>query len=186
MVQLARTPSKELLDLGAHQTRAFLAYDCSMPPRAMSAWTGVYPSMKTGFWILAFAAVAALLAGIVYCWSNRSGHSGFDPMVGLWPFGAVFLIGLMGRMITRGRWLSARFAEVTGFVGMAFVPFVMELGILNQYEAWIAAGMPERNPQADWLLAGFLVGGLGGALVVACLVTPRAEARGNVITSFDD
>jgi hypothetical protein len=131
--------------------------------------------MRICFWILAIAAAGVLLAGVVYCWSNRSGHSGFDPIAGLWPFGVVFFIGLVGRMITRGRWLSARLAEVVGFVGLAFVPFVMELGILNHYEAWIAAGMPDRNPHADWLLAGFVVGGLGGAVAVACLVTPRAD-----------
>jgi len=131
--------------------------------------------MKIALWLISFIALIVLLAAIGYCWTNRSGHTAEDPYLGFAFFGPVFVIGLASRMITRGSWLSARVTEVTGFIGMAFILFVTRLGILNQYEAWIDAGMPNRPPQADLLLAGFLLGGLGGALVVAYLVTPKAQ-----------
>jgi|TARA_B110000914_G_scaffold18248_1_gene13958 NAD/NADP transhydrogenase beta subunit len=135
----------------------------------------LWQKMKIAFWLLSLAAMVILLACIVYCWTNRSGHTAINPLLALAFFGPVFVIGIVGRMITRGQWLSARCAEVIGFVGMAFIPFVIKFGILNQYETWIAAGMPSRNPQADFLLAGFLVGGLGGVLVIAYLITPKAQ-----------
>lgn len=131
--------------------------------------------MKIVLWLISYIALIVLLAGIGYCWSNRSGHTAEDPYLGFGFFWPVFAIGLASRLISRGRWLSARVTEVIGFVGMAFILFVTKLGILNQYETWIAAGMPNRHPQGDSLLAGFLVGGLGGSLMVAYLVTPKAQ-----------
>ena len=134
--------------------------------------------MKTALWLLSFIAVVVLLAGMGYCWSNRSGHTAVEPYLGFGFFGPVFAIGLTARLITRGRWLSARVTEVIGFIGLVFILFVTKLGILNQYETWIAEGMPNRHPYADLLLAGFLIGGLGGSLVVAYLATPKAQQVG--------
>lgn len=131
--------------------------------------------MKPTLWLLSLIAMIVLLAGVVYCWTNRSGHTGIEPYRGFGFFGPVFAVGLAARLITRGRWLSARVTEVIGFVGMAFILFVTKMGILNQYERWIAAGMPNRHPYADLLLIGFLIGGLGGSLMVAYLATPKAE-----------
>lgn len=131
--------------------------------------------MKLVFWLVSLIGLIILLACIYYSWANRSGHTGVDPLLALNCFVPIFAIGIVGRMVTRGQWLSARCAEVIGLVGMAFVPFVTKLGILNEYETWIAAGMPNRNPYADLLLAGFLVGGLGGVLVIAYLITPKAQ-----------
>ena len=133
--------------------------------------------MKIAFWILFFASLLALLAAVAYCWQNESGHSAEDPLITLTIFAPVFVIGLVGRLITKGRWLSARAVEVVGFVAMAFGVFVSKLGILAQYEDWIAAGMPNRNPNASLLLIGFVLGGLGGSLAVACLVTPKANPK---------
>jgi hypothetical protein len=134
--------------------------------------------MKTALWLLSSVAVVVLLAGMGYCWSNRSGHTAVEPYLGFWFFGPVFAIGLAARLITGGTWLSARITEVIGFIGLAFLLFVTKLGILNQYETWIAEGMPVRHPYADLLLVGFLVGGLGGSLVVAYRVTPKAQQVG--------
>jgi hypothetical protein len=135
--------------------------------------------MKTALWLLSCVAVVVLLAGMGYCWSNRSGHSAVEPYLGFRFFGPVFAVGLAARLITRGTWLSARITEVIGFIGLVFILFVTKLGILNQYETWIRVGMPNRNPHADLLLAGFLVGGLGGSLAVAYLVTPKAQQAGS-------
>jgi hypothetical protein len=132
--------------------------------------------MKIALWLVSWGAVVVLLAGMGCCWSNRSGHTAIDPYLGFGFLGPVFAIGLAARLLTRGAWLSARITEVIGFVGLAFILFVTKLGILNPYETWVEAGMPNRNPHADWLLAGFLVGGLGGALVVAWIVTPKPQA----------
>ena len=129
--------------------------------------------MKIALWLISLISLIGLLAAIGYCWLNRSGHTAEYPYLGFAFFGLVFAIGLVSRMITRGRWLSARVTEVLGFVGMAFILFVTRLGILNQYDTWIAAGMPNRHPQSDLLLAGFLIGGLGGSLLVAYLVIPK-------------
>lgn len=135
--------------------------------------------MKIVLWLISSIALMVLLVGIGYCWSNRSGHTAEDPYLGFGFYGPVFAIGLASRIITHGNWLSARITEVIGFIGLAFILFITKLGILNQYETWITEGMPDRNPYADFLLAGFLVGGLGGSLVVAYLVTPKAQQTGS-------
>lgn len=131
--------------------------------------------MKGAYWMIFTASLIVLLAAVGYCWQNESGHSGVDPLILLIFFGPVFAGGLVGRLLTRGRLLSARSVEVVGFVGMAFGFFITKLGILNLYEDWIAAGMPERNPNASILLTGFVLGGLGGSLAIAYLITPKAE-----------
>ena len=134
-------------------------------------------NMKIALWLLSLVAIVLLLGGVAYCWSNPSGHTALEPYLGFGFFGPVFAIGLAARVITRGRWLSARVTEVIGFVGMAFILFVTKLGILNQYETWLVAGMPNRHPHSGGLLTGFLIGGLGGAFVVAYLVTPKAPPQ---------
>ncbi len=133
--------------------------------------------MKIVLWLISCTGLIVLLSGIGYGWSNRSGHTAVEPALGFAFFGPIFAIGLAARLITSGRWLSARVTEVIGFVGMAFILFVTKLGILNQYQTWIDAGMPDRHPQGDLLLAGFLIGGLGGSLMVAYLVTQHAKSH---------
>ncbi|MGI9244852.1 MAG: hypothetical protein ACR2RV_28875, partial [Verrucomicrobiales bacterium] len=81
---------------------------------------------------------------------------------------------LIARLVTGARWLSAKVIEVTGFVGVVFAFFVTRLGILNPYQDWIDAGMPLRNPYTPWLLVGFVLGGLGGSLVIGYLTTARS------------
>lgn len=126
---------------------------------------------------LVFAAsLLLLLAGINYCLRNDSGHSGTDPFDGIYFFGAVLGLGVLGLILTSGKHLHPRALVATGVVGIAFSFFVTKLGILNQYDSWIAAGMPERNPHSFLLLIGFAIVGVGGSLVVAYLTTPRAEA----------
>lgn len=125
--------------------------------------------------MLSLFAVVSLLVGLIYCWTNRSGHTGFDPYLGFALFAPIFIIGISVRLMTRGRLHAARAAEVTGFIGLVFIPFITELGILQEYEKWAAAGMPERHPYADLLLAGFLLGGFGGSLVVAYIATKQAQ-----------
>ncbi len=124
-----------------------------------------------------------LLAATAYCWQNYSAHSAVDPFIVIYFFAPIFAIGMLGLFVTRGRCLSPRAVAAIGLVGMAFAFFVTKLSILTQYEDWIAAGMPERNPYATLLLSGFVIGGLGGALAIACLTTPRAESgRREILT----
>ena len=134
--------------------------------------------MRIAYWTIFAVSLLILLATVAYCWSNRSGHSGIDPLITLAFFGPVFVFGLIGRLLTKGRWMSARFVEIIGFIGIAFAFFVTKLGILNQYEDWIAAGMPERNPNTFLLLAGFVACALGGSLAIGYVITPKAEQGG--------
>ena len=115
------------------------------------------------------AGLLGLFAAIAYGWRNDSGHSGIDPFLAIYFFAPIFALGVLGLFLTKGRCLSPRAVVVIGLVGIAFSFFVTNLNILNQYETWIAAGMPERNPYATLLLVGFVVGGLGGSLVIAYL-----------------
>ena len=57
-----------------------------------------------------------------------------------------------------------------------FGVFVSKLGILYQYEDWIAAGMPERNPYTALLLVGFTIGALGGSLAIAYLMAKNSRS----------
>lgn len=133
--------------------------------------------MRFTYWIVFAGSLVVLLAAIGYCWRNGSGHSGVNPMITVPIFAPVFVFGLVGGLLSKRRCLAAGLTEVTGFVGMVFGVFVSKLGILNQYEDWIAAGMPERNPYAALLLVGFAIGGLGGSLVVAFLMTERSANK---------
>ena len=133
--------------------------------------------MKVVYWIVFAISLMALLAAIAYCRRNESGHSSEDPLHLIPLFAPVFTFGLVGRLLGKGRWLSAGLVEVTGFVGMAFGIFVSKLGILNQHEDWIAAGMPERNPCDQLLLVGFTLGALGGSLAVAFMMAKEARSE---------
>lgn len=104
-------------------------------------------------------AVTALFA--LYCLSNGSGHSGFEPMAQL-PFHGLVAAAGLALWFLRAR-LPAVLAVVMGVLGAGFVVYVDALSIMRGYEQWLAAGMPDRHPQAGPLVA------LYGAIVVVIL-----------------
>ena len=71
--------------------------------------------MKIAFWLLSLAAMVILLACIVYCWTNRSGHTAINPLLALAFFGPVFVIGIVGRMITPTPFLPHPIRSKGGF-----------------------------------------------------------------------
>jgi hypothetical protein len=124
----------------------------------------------------AFAGSSLLLVlGVAYCWHNESGHSGLDPLLTTYLFAPACLVGIAGAFLGREAARPATALAVVALFGMSFGAFISKLNILNGYEEWISAGMPERNPGAGLLLIGFLVGALGLALVIARLTPVRAE-----------
>lgn len=125
--------------------------------------------------MLFFASLSALLAAVFYCWQNGAGHSAVDPLASIFFFAPVVAVGLCARIVDRKTWLAARMVAITGFVGMALAFFVTRMGILNQYQDWIGAGMPARNPHTTRLLTGFVLGALGGSLVIGYLAFPPAK-----------
>ena len=107
-----------------------------------------------------------LLVAIVYCWQNEAGHSGFEPMLTLLLYTPVVAFGVVGVFAGRETLGEAAMLVLIGIAGMTFGVFVSKLGILMQYERWIEAGMPERNPNATHLLASFAI-----ATVIGCVTT---------------
>jgi hypothetical protein len=135
-----------------------------------------FTKITAALWHIAFATgLLGLFAAIAFCWRNGAGHSGIDPFLAIYFFAPVFAFGALGLILTNGRSFPPRAVAVNGFVGIALPFFVTKLNILNQYEDWIDAGMPGRNPYAALPLVGFAIGGLGGSLALAYLTTTREE-----------
>ena len=121
--------------------------------------------LEAALWLAAWLSMLVLLSAVAYCWKNLSGHSSVNPMLLVPAFAPALLLGA-ATSLAGGPVRPARSLITIGLFGMALGLLVSKLGILYQYEAWIAAGMPERNPHSQTLLAAFALVAVGATLAI--------------------
>lgn len=131
--------------------------------------------------LASMAGLLVLFCAIAYCWRNHSGHTGFNPFLIALFFSPILLLGFLGTIFTLGQSPFPKSAAATGFLGVAFPFFITKLGILNEYGVWIDARMPDRNPHAALLLAGFAIV-VGIFQAIAFLIPPKSRAKENLAT----
>ena len=130
-------------------------------------------SLNLFYLIATTASLVGLLAATGYAWTNQSGHSGIDPSIAPFLFAPACLLGLAGTFSHGASRRHAAALAIIGLEGALFGWFVTGLGILNSYEKWIAAGMPDRNPHAGFLLLAFLLVAIAAAAVAVRLIPSK-------------
>lgn len=128
-------------------------------------------------WFLSVVTTLVFVMGVGFCYWNQSGHTSFNPYWGLYLFAPVFVLGLMIRTRLRQQSVLSHVAMSSGFCGIVLILLAPHLDMMHQYEHWIAKGMPDRHPYADFLLAGLLFAHLGSTLIYTYTLQPKNTAR---------
>jgi hypothetical protein len=100
----------------------------------------------------------AIIMGVIYCFGNNSGHSGFNPTWGSFIFVPLIAIGAFCLAYSKLNSLSAWISMVISVSGFGFGLFIQHTGIMQLYEVWLSNGMPDSNPHSTLLLVGYFIG----------------------------
>ncbi|HEY1173826.1 MAG TPA: hypothetical protein VGH19_20845 [Verrucomicrobiae bacterium] len=96
-------------------------------------------------WLLTFLGLAAIAFIVGYSIDNRSGHTGWEPLIALFLYLPLALVGMVCFALRRrfaGIAAVSISAIVVGLVGATLVITLDRTNQLVQYERWLQRGMP--------------------------------------------
>ena len=115
--------------------------------------------MRVMFTCVWGAELCGLLIGILYCWGNTTGHSGFSPSWGSFAFIPFMLFGIYAIAWERTHghtFLIGAHILFLGIAGVVFGGFIQRYGIMLHYLDWLERGhLPRDDEQARALLSLF-------------------------------
>ena len=115
--------------------------------------------------IISLVSALVFVIGVGLCYWNQSGHTSFNPSWGLYFFASVFVMGLIIRARLWQQRVLTHVVISSGLCGMILILLVTHLDIVDHYENWVAKGMPERHPHANFFLIGLLLAYLAGTMI---------------------
>ena len=117
-----------------------------------------------------------LILGMVYCALNASGHSGFDPCLGVVPFALLAGVGL-GLWAVTQRYRLGLVTLLVGLLGAMFCYLVHHLGIMQHYEFWVKNGLQAKSSISGLFISCYAIG-TGVAVALAIFKTRGEQPTG--------
>ena len=133
--------------------------------------------------VVAFVPVVlgtvCLVVAMAYCALNASGHSGFDPCLGVVPFALLAGVGL-GLSNVSQQYRLGLVTLLIGLLGAAFCYLVHYLGIMQHYEFWVKNGLQAKSSISSLFI--FLYA-LGTASAVGLAIYKTREDSSHALPS---
>jgi len=96
-------------------------------------------------WTLSFLGLAAIALILSYTVDNRSGHTGWEPLIALFLYLPLAFVGMLCFAL-RNRFTGIATASVcaiaVGLIGATLIITLDRTNQLVQYERWLQRGMP--------------------------------------------